>query len=632
MLNGKMFQLIKLLNQQHHPLTSGMLAQQLKLSPRTCKRYIAELSPLMEEHGACILSDKTGYHLEVHDALLFEAFLREKTKVFEFSENSGELQFEILKNLLVHSTLSQNEMIDQLYISRSTLNKLMIEVKATLKENGIQLANRPYYGYYIAGNEIDIRNFMVKTLFVTASFLSAEPELLASMPFSLSQSTSQICQILKEEGIPPEEDLVHYCLKYLMVSLCRIHNGALIHLSIPHLSETLQPTVQRAASAILNLFCDQVLIRDEERLYFASIIGNRTQALQSEVLDSAVWLKELVEDMLNNILNLCKVDFRSDETLKKALMTHLYASFSRYYLKATLPNPLISLIKSQYVEAYNYSLIGCEMLKEKHQLAINDDDLGYIALHFAAALEKERPTILCRTIIVCGSGMGTSELIRLRLSRNIPQLAIQAVLASYELLDSPTLSADFIITTVPLSMTEIQLPAVLISPMVTASDIQKVEFMINNYTSLQYLRSLFRRELFFPDIPGNNKDEALNHLTDSMVVTGLISEAFATAIKEREAMSSTEITEKVAIPHCFLSVPIDTMLAVGILKEPVAWGTAHVQLVFVGIINPAVKKNKCVFPMIYRLIQDSDKVQRLIQQTQADDFLRILFESIETEL
>ena len=88
--------------------------------------------------------------------------------------------------------------------------------------------------------------------------------------------------------------------------------------------------------------------------------------------------------------------------------------------------------------------------------------------------------------------------------------------------------------------------------MVTASDIQKVEFMINNYTSLQYLRSLFRRELFFPDIPGNNKDEALNHLTDSMVMTGLISEAFATAIKEREAMSSTEITEKVAIPHCFL--------------------------------------------------------------------------------
>ena len=51
MLNEKMFQLIQLLKRGHSPLTSGMLAQQLKLSARTCKRYIAELIPLLEQHG-----------------------------------------------------------------------------------------------------------------------------------------------------------------------------------------------------------------------------------------------------------------------------------------------------------------------------------------------------------------------------------------------------------------------------------------------------------------------------------------------------------------------------------------------------------------------------------------------------
>ena len=183
-------------------------------------------------------------------------------------------------------------------------------------------------------------------------------------------------KMLKAEGIPPEEDLVHYCLKYLMVSLCRIQGGAQLRLSLPSLSETLQPAVQRAASAILDLFCGPLVINDEERLYFASIIGNRTPLPPDEALASADWLRELVDDMLNNILNLCKVDFRSDAKLRIALMTHLYASFSRYYLKPTLPNPLMTLIKSQYVEAYNYSLIGCEMLKEKHHLAINDDDIG----------------------------------------------------------------------------------------------------------------------------------------------------------------------------------------------------------------------------------------------------------------
>ena len=105
MLNEKMCQLIQLLKRERSPLTSGMLAQQLKLSARTCKRYIAELIPFLEQHGARILSDKTGYRLKITDAGRFEAFLQEETKVFELSENNGELQFEILKSLLVHPTI-----------------------------------------------------------------------------------------------------------------------------------------------------------------------------------------------------------------------------------------------------------------------------------------------------------------------------------------------------------------------------------------------------------------------------------------------------------------------------------------------------------------------------------------------
>ena len=76
-------------------------------------------------------------------------------------------------------------------------------------------------------------------------------------------------------------------------------------------------------------------------------------------------------------------------------------------------------------------------------------------------------------MIVCGGGIGTSELIRLRLSRKIPQLTIQAVLASYQRLTAPLDNADFIITTVPLSSSKIQPPAISISPMVTAEGYSK---------------------------------------------------------------------------------------------------------------------------------------------------------------
>ena len=90
-------------------------------------------------------------------------------------------------------------------------------------------------------------------------------------------------------------------------------------------------------------------------------------------------------------------------------MTHLYASFFTLLSESHAAQSLMTLIKSQYVEAYNYSLIGCEMLKEKHHLAINDDDIGYIALHLRPPWKKDRAAMLCRTVIVCGSGIGTSS-------------------------------------------------------------------------------------------------------------------------------------------------------------------------------------------------------------------------------
>ena len=96
-------------------------------------------------------------------------------------------------------------------------------------------------------------------------------------------------------------------------------------------------------------------------------------------------------------------------------------------------------------------------------------------------------------------------------------------------------------------------------------------------------------------------------------------------------MSSTEITETVAIPHCFLSVPDRHDAGRRDTERTSDVGKIPRSIIIYRNYQPAVKKNKCVFPMIYRLIQDPEKVQRLTRQTEADTFLRILFESIETE-
>ena len=56
------------------------------------------------------------------------------------------------------------------------------------------------------------------------------------------------------------------------------------------------------------------------------------------------------------------------------------------------------------------------MFKEEYGISMTEEDIGYIALHFAASLERYIMNNSLKAIIVCSSGVGTAELLKTRIT------------------------------------------------------------------------------------------------------------------------------------------------------------------------------------------------------------------------
>ncbi|MBS7731996.1 PRD domain-containing protein, partial [Vibrio cholerae] len=90
--------------------------------------------------------------------------------------------------------------------------------------------------------------------------------------------------------------------------------------------------------------------------------------------------------------------------------------------KIRVKNNLLSQIKLTYEEVFMGVRKVSGSISEKFNLpAINDDENGFITLYFAKALETRQYQHPIKTLIMCTTGIGTSELLRAKVSKKFPE-------------------------------------------------------------------------------------------------------------------------------------------------------------------------------------------------------------------
>jgi lichenan operon transcriptional antiterminator len=338
----------------------------------------------------------------------------------------------------------------------------------------------------------------------------------------------------------------------------------------------------------------------------------------------------LIDSILIKIQIDIGVDLSADTELISGLMIHLGAAVSRLKFNMNIRNEILVPIKKNYPLAFEMAVIASKVLEKKENLRTNENEMGFLAIHFGAAMERRKCNVpTAKTaIIVCGTGLSTAMLVKSKLQRKFgKQLSVVKVSPLYEITEELVDSVDFVFTTVPIQAIS-SAKIIFVESILTEQDLGKIESVITDETQKLDMQheKFFRKDLFFPRLKGNSKIDVLEKLTDVMVTKGYMNQAGKKSVFDRENMSSTELGNLVAIPHALENHSDEAVISVAILDKAILWDKEKVQVVFLLSIPKSKSKIwEPVFEKVDRYFISDFGVNTLIKNPKFE----VLIETLE---
>jgi len=339
------------------------------------------------------------------------------------------------------------------------------------------------------------------------------------------------------------------------------------------------------------------------------------KTVDPEIIETASSIIEMSEDILN-------VSLQNDRKLFTGLILHLRPAVNRLRYGLSLRNPLLENIKKNYPNVFGAAWATSIIFKEKLDLQIKEEEVAYIALHLGAALERRKRTV--NLLLVCGSGIGTAQLLASKLQENFVNINISDSISLHSLKNYNLTSIDLIISTVPVKIEE--KPFIQVNPLLLEEDIKKIKgeltqfknsLSFNTYAEID--NSLFDKDLIFPDLNINSKEELLNFLINKLVQKGIVKKNFSQSVFAREELTSTEITKGMAIPHGDNEFVLRSRVAVAILQKGIKWSddSKNVNIIFLLALKDKAKAKK-FFRVFNLLVKDEQFFDNLIRADSVD--------------
>lgn len=150
---------------------------------------------------------------------------------------------------------------------------------------------------------------------------------------------------------------------------------------------------------------------------------------------------------------------------------------NRLAYRIVIHNPLLDEIRKEFAAVFNVVKQAAFQLNQQWGLpTASDDEIAYLTIYIQNALEKCHATK--RVMLVCSSGIGTSQLLSSRISRAFPEWEIVDIVPGARLNEAiKKARCDLIISTIRLEETEH--PVAYVSALFSNRDILRVMECLN---------------------------------------------------------------------------------------------------------------------------------------------------------
>jgi len=579
--NQRLAQLFEML--QNETLPQDELARRLSVSTRTVRTDITALNALMAGHGAqFVLNRGAGYQLNIADTALYQALVQQPSRQLRIPRNSPERVHYLVARFLTSAfSLKLEDLADEWFVSRATLQSDMAEVREWLARYNLVIETRPRHGMKLFGSEMSVRACLTELLWQLSQEdsdnpLLTEEALNAGVPEQLAAELHNCftrCRIrLTDEG---EQFIRLYCA----VAVRRISEGyPLPEFSADDVDEAVREAA-RQITALLQTLAGKPLSEAEEQWLQVHIASRQVQ----EVAPSAISADDdeaLVNYILSFINNNYNYNLLSDKQLHADLLTHIKTMITRVRYQINIPNPLLGNIKQHYPMAYDMTLAAVSSWGKYTPFVISENEIGFLVLHIGVGLERHynigyqrNP----RVLLVCDTGNSTVRMIQAMLLRKYPQIEVRRIISlrDYEQLES--VEEDFVISTA--RVTDKAKPTVVVAPFPTEYQLEQLgKLVLVDRTRPYMLDKFFDASHFRVIDEPMTQQELFRTLCQQLEQEGVVGAEFYPSVVEREAIVSTVLGEGIALPHSLGLMANKTVVYTVLAPQGISWGdeTAHV--------------------------------------------------------
>lgn len=320
----------------------------------------------------------------------------------------------------------------------------------------------------------------------------------------------------------------------------------------------------------------------------------------------------IAKEIVNIASNALNMNLTDDERLLSGLVLHLRPTINRLKYGLTLKNPILEDIKKNYPEIYGVSWMTSIVFEKYLGLGIPESEIGYIAMHIGAAVERNKEKI--KTIVICHTGIGTSQLLYTRLKKGFAELELVGIRSSTVLRDEDLKDIDLIISTVPVKTEK---SYILVNPILNSKDIKLIAKFVNQYYHKGEEEPL-NKEVFF-SVPGfNNKENILKDMCAKLEERGYVTENFVDTVLEREKIISTEIGKGLVIPHGFPKEVKKSCIGLTVLDRYIRWVEDDIKYILMICLNDKeISRGQKIFKNLSELIENNEFIFKLDKSSQS---------------
>ncbi|MGN2371214.1 BglG family transcription antiterminator [Clostridium cagae] len=623
-------------------------SDELGVSTRSIRTYLKQLQEeIPKEVVEIVKTNNSEYKLNIKDDEKFKQLLelnrRQKQKFCQLNNPEERIDYLINRLVELNEIVTIDDLAEEMNVGRTTLVKDLKKVDQKLDEYGLVLKRKTNSGIKIEGDEINLRLIILEHICKTYndSIILLESNNILTKK-EIIKLQEQIVLNLKENKFSVTEALINNLIRYITVMLMRLKNDKNItslQSQYKIIKESEEYEIGKTIKSTIEDLKDKK-IDDLEIIFIVMPLLGRNAPLYHEVLRNLTIGENITllrKQIFDKVFEFTGLSLEEDEQLIQGLEYHLYYALNRIVLNIKYKNPMLKEIKEKYKLPYEVAKIAASVIEDKYQVQVEDDEVGYLALHFGTYVERAGKSFIKieNAAIVCGTGLGTAKLLIIKLKKILGEEINFKSFSDLDFTEEMASNYDMIFTLVDLDInTEIQI--VKITSIFDESQLKgEIESQIflnktnekRNDTEQYILNGILDKKLVFY-LNKNNFMDNLEDMLDSLIKSNIVSNEYKERVIAREKKAGTAFGGYIALPHAVDEKVNNVIVSYGILDKLIMVDGKEVGLIILLVIPSESQNSQDIIVKTYQEIIDlsSDKkiVQKLIKSKNYKEFKEVL--------